>query len=205
MTISTRQFCKLATLLAGVALAASAQAAPPPPSTWITLTNPPSPFTLEGGNLLYSPAPALVVKYFNGNLTPQSPAAIQAAINAQFSLSGAGALGAAVSACDGATSGCTFGSSAAALSGPMYTNSFTSAAAYDYLAVHFGQGELVFHWSSPVLAGNSFLIGGLPHGLSNYRAYMSPVTSVPEPGAYAMLLAGLGVMGALARRRKPSI
>lgn len=29
-----------------------------------------------------------------------------------------------------------------------------------------------------------------------------PVTSVPEPGTYAMLLAGLGLMGALVRRRR---
>ena len=31
---------------------------------------------------------------------------------------------------------------------------------------------------------------------------LTPVTSVPEPETYAMLLAGLGVMGAVARRRK---
>ncbi|MBK7006138.1 MAG: FxDxF family PEP-CTERM protein [Burkholderiales bacterium] len=31
---------------------------------------------------------------------------------------------------------------------------------------------------------------------------MASVTSVPEPETYAMLLAGLGVMGAIARRRK---
>jgi hypothetical protein len=30
----------------------------------------------------------------------------------------------------------------------------------------------------------------------------SPVTPVPEPETYAMLLAGLGLMGAIARRRK---
>jgi hypothetical protein len=29
-----------------------------------------------------------------------------------------------------------------------------------------------------------------------------PVSSVPEPGTYAMLLAGLGMMGAMARRKK---
>ncbi len=30
----------------------------------------------------------------------------------------------------------------------------------------------------------------------------TPIPGVPEPETYAMLLAGLGVMGAVARRRK---
>jgi PEP-CTERM motif len=32
--------------------------------------------------------------------------------------------------------------------------------------------------------------------------YISAVTPVPEPETYAMMLAGLGLMGTIARRRK---
>lgn len=41
--------------------------------------------------------------------------------------------------------------------------------------------------------------------LSNATLYMTgtaPVSSVPEPGTYAMMVAGLGLMGLVARRRK---
>ena len=51
-----------------------------------------------------------------------------------------------------------------------------------------------FHWTAP---HTTFSISGLPRGLSNYRAY----APVPEPETYAMFLAGLGMMGAVARRR----
>jgi len=69
---------------------------------------------------------------------------------------------------------------------------------YDYLAVHIGGGEMLFHWSSKVTTAFN-LTGG---ALSNYRGYASPVAAVPEPETYAMLLAGLGLMGFIARRRK---
>ena len=39
-------------------------------------------------------------------------------------------------------------------------------------------------------------------GGTSTSAQLISVTSVPEPETYAMLLAGLGVMGAVARRRK---
>jgi hypothetical protein len=54
-------------------------------------------------------------------------------------------------------------------------------------------------------AGSNGLSGGLivaeAGGMPSARAF-SPVSAVPEPEAYAMLLAGLGLVGAVVRRRK---
>ena len=171
-------------------LAGAAQAA-----TWVDL-GPASGFLIGSSSITYTPSPAVQVKYYNDNITPQSPANIRSVVNAQFGLSGLNAVGAAVSACDNPASGCTAGTSG---SGSGGVNSYTSAAAYDYLAIHFGKGELLFHWAAPVAAGTTFTIAGLPKDLSNYRAFISPV---PEPETYAMLLAGLGMLGWLARRRQ---
>lgn len=171
-------------------LASAAQAA-----TWVDL-GPASGFLIGSSSISYSPSPAVQVKYYNDNITPQSPANIRSVVNTQFGLSGLSAVGAAVSYCDHPTSDCTAGTSAGFSGG---VNSYTSAAAYDYLAIHFGKGELLFHWAAPVAAGTTFTIAGLPKGLSNYRAFISPV---PEPETYAMLLAGLGLLGFLARCRQ---
>ena len=177
---------KASMLTAMTVLASAAQAA-----TWVDV-GPASGFVIAGSTVTYSPSPALQVKYYDDNLVPQSPAAIQGYINGVFGSS----LGAAVSYCDNATSDCTAGTTAGWSGG---VNSYTSAAAYDYLAIHFGQGELVFHWAAPVAAGTTFTVAGLPKDLSNYRAFIS---AVPEPETYAMLLAGLGMLGFLARRRQ---
>ncbi len=52
---------------------------------------------------------------------------------------------------------------------------------------------------APVLPGDVVTIN------EDYRLRLSGVSVVPEPETYAMLLAGLGLMGAIARRRKTSI
>lgn len=56
-----------------------------------------------------------------------------------------------------------------------------------------------------VVAGSQGLSGGLdlaqPGAMPTALAF-SPVTAVPEPASYALLLAGLGLMGAVAKRRK---
>lgn len=184
---SVKSIAIKASMLAAVTVLASAAQA----ATWVDV-GPASGFVIAGSTVTYSPSPALQVKYYDDNLVPQSPSDIQGYINGVFGSS----LGAAVSYCDNATSGCTAGTTAG-LSGGV--NSYTSAAAYDYLAIHFGQGELVFHWAAPVAAGTTFTVEGLPKGLSNYRAFIS---AVPEPETYAMLLAGLGLLGFLARRRQ---
>jgi hypothetical protein len=43
--------------------------------------------------------------------------------------------------------------------------------------------------------------GGNCTNQSDY--FVTNVTAVPEPGTYAMLLAGLGALGFMAKRRKP--
>ncbi len=78
-------------------------------------------------------------------------------------------------------------------------SSFSSVASFDYLAVHFGRGELLFNWPAPQ---TSFSISGLPRDFSNYRTYSSNVSAVPEPETYAMMLVGLSLIGFAARRRK---
>ena len=58
-------------------------------------------------------------------------------------------------------------------------------------------------------AGNYYLsvfgiTNGSQGGIYNGAISVSAVTPVPEPESYAMLLAGLGVMGAIAVRRNKS-
>ncbi|HEU4844959.1 MAG TPA: FxDxF family PEP-CTERM protein, partial [Burkholderiaceae bacterium] len=83
----------------------------------------------------------------------------------------------------------------AVVSGKTKTLSISQPPHFDYLAVHFADGEMLFHWTQA--AANPFVITS--DKLSDYRAYTSPV---PEPETYGMLLAGLGLVGFLARRRK---
>ena len=58
---------------------------------------------------------------------------------------------------------------------------------------------------APGLLGGDYSIrvtGTAINGLSgNYSGNVNLVTAVPEPESYAMLLAGLGLMGTIARRR----
>jgi hypothetical protein len=74
----------------------------------------------------------------------------------------------------------------------------STVVAESWLAVHSQGGNGLTPgaaWSFNVPDSN-LLLGGITGGQIAYS-----VTSVPEPETYAMLLAGLGVIGAVARRR----
>ena len=65
-----------------------------------------------------------------------------------------------------------------------------------------------FFTSSPILSPGAYdlrISGTLTatSGLHGVAINFSPTTPIPEPETYAMMLAGLGLMGFVARRRKP--
>jgi len=146
-------------------------------------------FSVGGSKVSYGPSAANEVWVYDGaNINPQSVASIESLIEKQFKLptTGVGSL--------------TSAGSADSLS----SNSFTLQSATSYLTIHYGQGELLFHWDKPLAANTTFNIGNLPHGISNYRAFNTIAAPVPEPSTYAMTICGLGFVGFMARRRKRS-
>lgn len=147
--------------------------------------------TLNPG-FTYSPSPANSVLYFDGNINPQNPTYIQSVVESEFGLlSGSLSL---TSTCD--AGGC---SNATGLA----SNSFTSNNPFNYLAIHFGQGELFFYWANPITAfsiegyDDIFTGGG---GLSNYRAYSNGLSAVPVPAAGWLF--GSALLGLMGLRRK---
>lgn len=179
--------------LAAAALALAATAAHAT-TGWTEIVNPAtSGFSFAGNTVSYSLSSGAVASDVwataAGNTGPQSAASIEALIDTQYKLpsSGAGSL---------------------SLTGQndnldsVKSGSFTVDSSFNYLAVHFGNGELLFQFAAPVAAGTVFNFAGLPNGVSNYRAFTTGVSAVPEPATYAMLLGGLGLVGAIARRRK---
>lgn len=76
----------------------------------------------------------------------------------------------------------------------LSANSITNSATWQKLSI--------------TATGNAAISKVVLEGSGNYYAYddlQFNVTAVPEPETYALLLAGLGMMGAIARRRKAKL
>lgn len=175
----------------GLCLSVSAFVAPlASAASWVEISNPAKGgFTVGGNTVSYGPVAAASVWVYDGANPPgaQSAAAIKTLLNTQFGLPSSG-TGSLVLATQGDLNSGKSGS-------------FTVNSSFDYLAIHYGRGELLFHWDSPVAANTLFSISNLPRGISNFRAYSS-VSAVPEPATYGMLVMGLGLLGFMARRRR---
>ena len=154
---------------------------------------------IAGATVNFSPSPAFDVRYFSGNLNPQSSAGILTELQSQF-----GPTFTSASQCDSPTSGCT-NASAVAASG-LYDFTYTSTTPYNFMAIHFGQAELVFAFASNVAAGTPFSIGtDIGTGLSNYRTYIGPQQG-PGPGTVpipaAIWMVGSALFGAFGFARR---
>ena len=175
----------------GLCLAVSACLAPlAQAASWVEITDPAmSGFLVGSKTVTYGSVAADSVWVFDGANPsgPQSAAAIQSLVSSKFGLPSSG------------TGSLVFAAQGDLESGK--SGSFTVKSSFDYLAVHYGRGELLFHWDAPLAANTLITISNLPRGLSNFRAYSS-VSAVPEPATYGMLMLGLGLVGFAARRRR---
>lgn len=180
-----------------VGLVAPAEAKLQP--VWTNISPATSPITVSwiNGNssgttqVTYSPSATGIWSY-DGNLPNQNPSVIEQNMVTQFGLS-SGTLSQVVLC--GNASTCTTGGD-----GTTHTATWsTGKNYYDYLAVHYGQGELFFHFAKPI---DSFSIQGLHNGLSNFYGYSdgAPAPAVPEPMPVLLLAAGLA--GLIWRQRR---
>ncbi|WP_229218879.1 PEP-CTERM sorting domain-containing protein [Rugamonas brunnea] len=183
---------KLSIAAAGLALAASANAAYVDVTSLVTssIVNNIATFTLEAGHTVtftdFASSPVQVAFWSNGGPANQNSNTVLNSINSS-GLTGWG-LPATLTYVGGANA-------SAIPNSTLKTLTINQPPQYNYLALHFGDGEMLFHWTQA--AANPFVVTS--DKLSNYRAFSSPV---PEPETYGMLLAGLGLVGFLARRRK---
>ena len=65
------------------------------------------------------------------------------------------------------------------------------------------QNHISLSWDQPITGGAYLSVAGVVDGSLGgiYSGSISSVSPVPEPESFAMLLAGLGLMGAVVRRR----
>jgi hypothetical protein len=147
------------------------------------------------------------IRYYASNIT-QGLTQMKSTVEQQFNLA-PNTLN-LVSYCDSpAASNCHMGasivSSTTVISGKSTAvNTFNSANTFEYLAVHFGGGELLFAWADPGV--KSVTITGIPNAsLSDYRAYVDPshpvVIATPLPGAALLFASAALVGGGISRRR----
>lgn len=181
-----------------LALAGAAQAAVvstvPDSSGNFTVTDTTGPQAPEVFDFNIDPntRPVPVIFYDTNPPSSQDPGAIADLIGSDYQVDPS--LLAYVGGCDnipGSCSGMTATSSTFALSG---------VPTFDYLALHFGGGELFFHWAQPITAMTLTAFDGFPGGLSNYRSYLS----TPLPGALALFLSAMGFFGLRRKLSQPA-
>ncbi|HQN64514.1 MAG TPA: VPLPA-CTERM sorting domain-containing protein [Methylophilus sp.] len=173
----------LCTALASIGFSVAAHAA-----TWTQLSPTTSPVNVAGTDMYYAPSPAAEIWYYNDNINPQSPANIELEVEDVF-----GTSVDFVGACD--NEGCTSGSVAEGFESKAGV--FGSEVGFNYLAIHFGKGELFFRWNDLI---NEFAFEGLPKDLSNFRAYTDNPSQVPVPAAAWLL--GSALLGFVGYRRR---
>lgn len=150
-----------------------------------TVTDMTGPQSPESFDFTVAPTttPNPVIYYDTNPPGGQSPTNIATLIAAQYTVPVSTLVN--MSNCDSISGGC------AGTTGTSSSFSLTGVAAFDYLAVHFGGGELFFHWAQPITSMTLLALDGFPGSLSNYRSYLS----TPVPGALALFLGALGFMG----------